>query len=419
MMYEALTGDLPYELSQGPLTKDVLEAVKHQRPVRARHRKRSLSRDIDYVLHRGLAKDPDERYPTMRALITDIEAALNQRPIAGRIFSPVIRSGWFVRRHRIALLLLHRREANMTHLVRSLVHIGIAMFDNPSSPVQLRENIDNDLPPVRIDHGRFREIIYQVLKNALDAMSGKGTLQVWANSVSSQDLRPHHKSDDSDFIRLRFIDNGVGIEPNLMNRVFDPFCTTSSRAEKRGLGLSVVQGIVAQHGGWIELHSIKDQGTEVRIFLPAHIPENKTGELDPEEALPVTAAARAGRMLIADDEAFIRQLVSRIFEQEGWLIDEAISHEEVIQLATRHPNYYQLIMLDLTMPGPPPEESVKEITRQSPDTRIVLMSGLQRATRVDQLIELGAKSFIPKPFSPKKMIAVVDEVLAHTSPPES
>ena len=106
MMYEALTGDLPYELSQGPLTKDVLEAVKHQRPVRARHRKRSLSRDIDYVLHRGLAKDPDERYPTMRALITDIEAALNQRPIAGRIFSPVIRSGWFVRRHRIALLLL-------------------------------------------------------------------------------------------------------------------------------------------------------------------------------------------------------------------------------------------------------------------------------------------------------------------------
>jgi len=316
-------------------------------------------------------------------------------------------------------VLLHRREANMAHLVRSLVHIGIALFDNPAAPVQLRENIDSDLPPVRIDHGRFREIIYQVLKNALAAMSEGGILQVWANSVSSQDLRPQQNRGESDFIRLRFIDNGVGIDPDHMTRVFDPFFTTSSRAEKRGLGLSVTQGIVAQHGGWVELHSIKDQGTEVRIFLPTYKPQSTVDVSDdPDEAIPVKAAARPGRMLIADDEAFIRQLVSRIFEPEGWLIDEAVTHEEVIQLASRHPNYYQLVMLDITMPGPTPEESVAELTRCSPDTRIVLMSGLQRASRIDQLIELGAKSFIPKPFSPKRMIGVVDEVMANAPAPD-
>ena len=167
------------------------------------------------------------------------------------------------------------------------------------------------------------------------------------------------------------------------------------------------------------MHSIKNQGTEVRIFLPAYTPEEPPPEVDPEEALPVTAAARPGRMLIADDESFIRQLVSRIFEPEGWLMDEAITHEEVIQLATRHPNYYQLIVLDITMPGPPVEECVAEINRQSPKTRVVVMSGLQRANRTDQLLELGADAFVPKPFSPKELISIVDEVLAFSPAPES
>jgi two-component system cell cycle sensor histidine kinase/response regulator CckA len=193
----------------------------------------------------------------------------------------------------------------------------------------------------------------------------------------------------------------------------DPFFTTHGRAVARGMGLPTVQGMMAQHGGWLSIDTKVEVGTTVRLYFPlieAH--SNETFVETGMHPFPTARRVTSGRILIADDEVFVRDLVKKVFEKEGWNLEEACSHEEVLALADKEEFAFDIAILDLTMPGPSAEESIAAIQRSSPGTKILVTSGFNHNERLDRLTHAPGVRFIPKPFSPKSLLEKVDTIMA-------
>jgi CheY-like chemotaxis protein len=127
--------------------------------------------------------------------------------------------------------------------------------------------------------------------------------------------------------------------------------------------------------------------------------------------MPVMPAATAGLVLVADDEKSIRDLVRRVFENEGWQVQEATDATEVVSTISSGRARVDLLLLDLTMPGPPVEETVHLVNTVDPDIKIMIMSGFARDERVEKLRAEAGVEFVGKPFSPRDILSVVDAVM--------
>jgi CheY-like chemotaxis protein len=243
-----------------------------------------------------------------------------------------------------------------------------------------------------------------------------GTLTISAEVVpAARAMRsPEKTTPDDNIIRIVVKDTGVGIPPENRTRIFEPFFTTHGRAKARGMGLPMVQGMVAQHGGWMEIKTEVGLGTEVSIQLPIKEAPATVGGVvaDADGTLPVATAAEPGRLLIADDEPFIRRLIRKIFQSEGWKIDEADDYQMVMDKIDQQGQKYDLIILDLTMPGPTTEETVQRIAELNADTHVLFVSGYSKDARIERLMEMIHSDFIGKPFSPKALLSKVDDLVS-------
>ena len=132
---------------------------------------------------------------------------------------------------------------------------------------------------------------------------------------------------------------------------------------------------------------------------------------DKPEPVPIPEAEQ-GRMLIADDEPFVRNIVQRIFDDREWFIEECASHQEIMDRLLQQAFRFDIAVLDITMPGPPVENLVHAITERHPNVRILLISGFDHNERVDQMTQHPAVEFMAKPFSPKALTEKVDEIIS-------
>jgi two-component system cell cycle sensor histidine kinase/response regulator CckA len=305
--------------------------------------------------------------------------------------------------------LLNPRPVDFGRVLQSMIRVAISLEGEKTRNIKLHSEIDPALPTVWIDQARLRQAFVQLVKNAVEAMPEGGTLTLRAKTILVEDTEGSAHS--GDFVQIQMSDSGTGISQEDLAHIFDPFFTTHGRANAKGMGLSMVQGMVAQHGGWVEIRSDLNQGTDVRIFLP--IRDEDQSSLDPENdnTMKVIPAADVGKLLIADDEDYIRHLISKVFSAEGWAIDEAHDNSEAIELMEQHPDYYDLLIIDITMPGPTTEEALQRIIKASPKTCILIVSGHARDERVEALLEMGAADYVSKPFSPRGLLAKVDEIM--------
>ena len=218
------------------------------------------------------------------------------------------------------------------------------------------------------------------------------------------------------YLCLSFSDTGEGIAPENQAHIFDPFFTTRGRARARGMGLSMVQGMVAQHDGYIEVQSQPDQGTHVRMFLPLGMDRTLRGDVvlldEPQDdTARVLPAAPVGMMIVADDEPSIRGIVSRVFGKEGWHIVEAANGAELGKKLDDEDAKTDLVILDILMPGPSAEDTIRLIHERRPGTKVLLISGFSMDERIERLTRSGGVDYISKPFSPRDLVSKVDEVM--------
>jgi signal transduction histidine kinase/CheY-like chemotaxis protein len=252
------------------------------------------------------------------------------------------------------------------------------------------------------DDSELREVLVNMVFNAIDAMPEGGTLTLTTRNV-----------DDS--VLIRVVDTGVGMYPEVRSRIFDPFFTTKGKAGL-GLGLAVSFGIIRRHGGNIEVDSHYGKGTEFRITLPlAKVAESvKTVEtLDvesPQTAPPVVQPDERSRtrLLVVDDESFVRELLGDILEGEQCDVYLAESGSEALSVFRE--KEFDGIFTDVGMPGMSGWELAREIRQINKEIPIAVITGWGEAVGSNEVKAAGVDWVVAKPFTADRIAELVCEV---------
>ena len=224
---------------------------------------------------------------------------------------------------------------------------------------------------------------------------------------------------EGDYVFLEVIDDGPGMSADTLAKIFDPFFTTKFTG--RGLGLAAVLGIVRGHGGAIKVVSAHDQGTTFTILFPAALAGQddssaqdrlETGESPALFGSATTDAVDTRLMLVIDDEESVRLVTARMLERLGYRVITAADGRAGIDLFRNHADTIATVLLDLTMPHPDGEQTLRAIQAINPDARVVIMSGYDQHSLSERFAELNPAGFLQKPFRPGALQNMITQVLA-------
>ncbi len=217
------------------------------------------------------------------------------------------------------------------------------------------------VPAISAEASGLREVLINLVYNALNAMPQGGTLRLETRSY------------DAEHVEIEVADTGVGMTPEIVARIFDPFFTTRG-VEGTGLGLAVSWAIVQRHGGTIHVESAPGQGSHFFLRLPLHVEEETAPAAVGITAPPVPLTAQT-RLLVVDDEPFVASVLMSILTRHGHRVTLAHSAEAALSLLQEKPNGYDVVLTDHGMPGMTGLQLVEEIKQTWPDLPVMLLTG--------------------------------------------
>ena len=192
-----------------------------------------------------------------------------------------------------------------------------------------------------------------------------------------------------------------------IEHIFEPFYTTKELGRGTGLGLAMVYGIVKQHGGYITCYSEVGHGTAFNIYFPA-IESHVEPEIDKTGEMP---AFGTETILLVDDEEFVRDLGVRILSKSGYKVLTATNGREALNLFVKEPTHISLVILDLIMPEMGGKECLKELRKINPRLKVLIASGLSADPSTKEILKMGARGFVSKPFRMKELLRQVRSIL--------
>lgn len=274
---------------------------------------------------------------------------------------------------------------------------------------------EKDLWLAKVDPDQIRQVIYDIVLNAVEAMAGGGSVIIRCSNrnIGDDDGLPLHPGR---FVKISVTDKGPGIAAHLLPEIFDPYFSTKETAVRKGmgLGLAVAYSIVEKHAGHIDVASTPGKGTTVTVYLPAS-EAGATGESDasgkaaPEKQPPVA------RILIMEDEELLRNLSVQMLKREGHELAAAAGGEETVALyrkafALGAP--FDLVVLDLTNPvGMGAIEAMKNLKKIDPHVKAILVTGFSSDPAVDHYQEHGFCGVLLKPYTREELVNAINAVL--------
>ncbi|MBS2036986.1 response regulator [bacterium] len=280
-----------------------------------------------------------------------------------------------------------------------LLHHSRGLLESALSPAHtLQIQVQPGLSPIKAEAGQIQQVLLSLVRNAVESMSAGGEIRVEARSVS---LSPERIAElilgagiePGVYLELEVVDQGEGIPPENMARLFEPFFTT--RFHGRGLGLWAVAGALRRHAGGLKLESQAGQGSRFLLYFPAVVrPAASTPTLGPRPE------GRTRRALVVDDEPSMRFLVERMLRRcdfEVTSLDDGIHAVEYVQA---HGGQLDLVVMDLVMPRMGGREAILNIQNLIPSMPIVVISGNEPE---HEQKECPNAVFLRKPFSLTEM----------------
>ena len=247
--------------------------------------------------------------------------------------------------------------------------------------------------------------------NARDAMPNGGTITMSAANVEVNGDDPMVEEDENasagPFVVLKLVDSGCGISPQLKDKIFDPFFTTKELGRGSGLGLSTVLGIAKSHGGFIRVTSEVDQGSTFEVFIPA-TPE--ATPIEPKEKAP-PEKGHGETILVVDDEPNVLEATAKLLEQNGYKVLTCRDGAEAVEKCGEFDAGIQVVLTDVMMPNMDGADTMRRLTEIAPGMCVVATSGLEKDERFDEMKELGLEAFLPKPYTPDKLLGVLRQVI--------
>jgi PAS domain S-box-containing protein len=265
-----------------------------------------------------------------------------------------------------------------------------------SKDTRLEAYLGEGLPTVRASAAQLRQIVMNLVMNASQAIGDRGgVIRVSTGRRCSSGVISDRLA-EGDYVQLEVSDTGCGMSKETQTKIFDPFFTTKSAGH--GLGLALVDGIVRSLGGAIHVVSELAKGTSFKVLLPC---VKTTADEIPgvmSSAGESVRPAQGMTVLVVEDEDPLRQAVVRMLRKTGFDVLEAANGSAAIDLLRVNGCKIDVILLDLSIPGPSSNEVVAEATRARPDIRIVVTSAYSREMLTPPLSAPQICHYIQKPF---------------------
>jgi PAS domain S-box-containing protein len=267
----------------------------------------------------------------------------------------------------------------------------------------------DNLRIIDADPGQVEQVLLNLAVNAYHAMRDGGQLLIETSNVSLNDeyLRTHLGAESGQYVLLTLSDTGVGMPRDVLDRIFDPFFTTKTDGEGTGLGLSMVHGIVSQHGGYIRCYSEPGRGTSFKIYLPVSASE-RIYDVSVTREMP---AFGTETILLVDDDNRIREMARQMIGVGGYDVLTARSGEEALEMYASRSKEISLVVLDLIMPGMGGKRCLVELLRTDPDVKVLVASGYASNGLTLDEKGSGARGFISKPYDAKDILSTIRKVL--------
>ena len=313
-------------------------------------------------------------------------------------------------KHRSIQIDLHTATEEALHLLSRTVEKNISLH--------VKLNAKN--PYILGDPVQIQQIILNLAINSRDAMTaelgGTNGGQIILSSANLN-LEPgdpllEETLPPGNYVEFSVEDTGCGIPRDLLHRVFEPFFTTKDPERGTGMGLSMVYGIVKNHGGTIRIESNLLKGTTVRILLPSlkkksrRISERK----HIRDSIEVTRTG-SGQILVVDDHSVIRDVTARMLRVLGYDVVTARDGIEAIRYYSENAQSVDLVILDMVMPRMGAKECFKEIKRIDPTVKAILCTGYVNNHAVEEIMREGLVGFMQKPYQIDKLSKVVSDAL--------
>ncbi len=278
--------------------------------------------------------------------------------------------------------------------------------------IEIVQEIDPNCGLVLANPTQIHQILMNLCTNAYYAMRETGgELGVTLKPVEfSGELVENVNLKPGLYLRLDVRDNGSGMDDEALSKIFDPFFSTKPMGDGTGLGLSVVHGIVKNHGGSITVESKLEQGTIFHVFLP--VAPAAVVHVEEGIAVPEISQASNEHILLVDDEKEVVSMEKEMLSSFGYEVTACTCPEDALQLFRKQPQLFDLVITDMTMPKITGDQLAQEILTLRADMPVILCTGFSEKINKDKAKAMGIKEYVVKPFDMQDFVALVRKVLS-------
>lgn len=267
---------------------------------------------------------------------------------------------------------------------------------------------DGDDCAIRADPARMQQVFMNLALNARDAMPNGGELRIELSQLTVKPTGPPPYRDmaPGEWIRVTVSDSGIGIQPDHLQRIFEPFYTTKEPGDGTGLGLAQVYGIVKQHGGYIHVESRPEDGTIFIIYLPALSGEE---EEESRSEIETTIMGQLETILVVEDDEAAQKAVRDTLKTLNYRVLTANNGAEALEIVEREK--VNLVLSDLVMPEMGGVELFKILKKKFPEIKMIVMTGYPLKGGTKELIGRSQLDWLQKPLDMETLTSLVGKML--------
>ncbi len=274
--------------------------------------------------------------------------------------------------------------------------------------IEIHEDIDPICGVILADPTQFHQILMNLCTNAFHAMEetgGKLSISLKDMELRSDDFPDEQGIASGNYVELTVRDSGPGIDPNLVDKIFEPYFTTKETGKGTGMGLAIVHGIIKSYGGTITVENNPGVGAAFHVFLPVTESE-AVPEIDSTE--PIQEGQE--RILFVDDEELLADMGKDMLERLGYKVTTRESSLDALETFQNQPDQFDLVITDQTMPGMTGADLARRMLQIRPDIPIILCTGYSTIMSEEKAKSFGIKEFALKPIVKKDIAKLIRKV---------
>lgn len=301
-----------------------------------------------------------------------------------------------------------KMEIDTFSINRVIADVNKLMQKTFDKSITIVLDLDEDIGSIDADKAQIKQMVLNLCINARDAMPGGGVLTVKTFMIDAPDERIESSQaiPPGQYVCVAVSDTGAGTDVKSRKRILGPYLSKEPGETNAGFAMSVVNGVIKRHGGWVDVSNTADTGTEFTVLLPVSQEKESTRMIE-----SVAGLGGSETILVIDDEIRIVQMLDRLLTDSGYRVLPAHSGAEGVLLFQGNEKEIDLVLLDIMMPGMGGEEVMKRLLALRHGIKVLLISGFSEQERHENLMAMGAVGFVGKPFNIYELLKTIRTIL--------